>query len=342
MKLAPVRVVAIISPMPHSKHRHALLGAFLFTLICGYQFTCGCQGGAATPQAPAKELPPFDSARAWQLLLDQVALGPRPSGSDANVKLRDLIASDLRASGLTPVRQAFVAEGTPAGDIAMENIYADIEGPAGPKGEPAPMIVLGAHFDTKRMPFPFLGANDGASEVAVLLELARVLRAADAPAMTIRCLFIDGEEAVREHWENPDNRYGSRHYMRELTKVKGALKRTKAFILLDLVGDSDLQLERDSNSKRELIEIFVSTSKELGMPDLFARYPIPIKDDHESFAEFGVPSIDLIDLHYGKHGNEYWHTAEDTVDKCSQESLDKVGRLVLAALPKVIERYGKR
>ena len=104
---------------------------------------------------------------------------------------------------------------------------------------------------------------------------------------------------------------------------------------------TDLQLERDSNSNRELLQIFVDTSKDIGMPNLFARFPMPIKDDHQPFAEFGIPSVDLIDLRYGKIANEYWHTEEDTVDKCSQASLEKVGNLILAALPRVESRYGK-
>lgn len=325
----------MISPMPQTSLSIGFLGLLLLAIGA-------CQGGAATPQQNVREWPAFDSERAWKLLLDQVEIGPRPSGSEANAKLRDWIVADLEAAGLKPVREPFVAKGTPAGDIAMENIYADLEAPAGPKGEAPPMIVIGAHFDTKLMTFPFVGANDGASEVAVLLELARVIATAGVGDASYRFLFVDGEEAVRDFWEDPDNRYGSIHHVKELTKKKGALKRVKAFVLIDMVGDKDLQLERDSNSNRELLNFFITTAKEIGMPDLFARYPIPIKDDHQSFAEFGVPSVDLIDLRYGKTGNEYWHTAEDTVDKCSQESLDKVGRLLIATLPKIEARYGKR
>jgi len=301
-----------------------------------------CQGGVATPLAEAPALDPFDADRAWKLLVEQVEIGPRPSGSEANSTLRDIIARELRAYGLEPVRESFVAQETPAGPISMENVYADLEGEPGPEGEPAPMIVLGAHFDTKRLPFHFVGANDGASEVAVLLEIARVVAAGPERPCTLRFLFLDGEEAVRMDWQDPDNRYGSRHHVMELTKRKGAIARTRAFIGIDMVGDRDLQLERDSNSKGELVKLFVDTAEELGMPDLFARYPLPIKDDHQSFARFGIPVIDLIDLRFGKVANEYWHTAEDTLDKCSKESLDKVGRLVLAALPKVEARYGKR
>jgi glutaminyl-peptide cyclotransferase len=323
--------------MPHRNPLARLLLALL-VLIASCQWA-GCQGGASPPQEIPRELPPFDAERAWSLLLEQVELGPRPSGSPENVKLRDWIAADLEASGLVPVREAFVAEHAPGGPIPMENVYADLEAPAGPEGQPAPMIIIGAHFDTKKLPFEFVGANDGASGVATLLELARVLKAGSAPQVSYRFLFLDGEEAVRRDWQDPDNRYGSRHHVSELTKTRGALKRTKAFVLLDLVGDKDLVLERDQTSTRKLLDLFIKTARELEQPDLFAKTPIPVKDDHESFLEFRIPSVDLIDLQFGKYGNEYWHTTEDTVDKCSKESLDIVGRLVLATLPKVEAAY---
>jgi len=301
--------------------------------------SCQC-GAAASQEATDPAFGAFDSSKAWTLLLEQVELGPRPSGSEENAKTRDLIARELESYGLKPVREPFVAN-TPGGDIAMENVYADFEGRPGKGGEPAPMLFIGAHFDTKILPFEFVGANDGASEVAAVLELARVICSGSPRAVTYRFVFFDGEEAVRRDWADPDNRYGSRHHVRELTKVKGALKRSRALILLDLVGDADLRLERDSNSTKRLTDIFVSTAKELGMKNLFNTYSIPIKDDHQSFLEFDIPAVDLIDLNFGKVGNEYWHTAEDTVDKCSEESLAKVGKLVLAALPKVEAAYGK-
>lgn len=325
--------------MPHRSSLARLL--LVLATLCLGSGVAGCQGGAATPQAAPRELPPFDAARAWRLLQEQVEFGPRPSGSPANVKLRDWIVADLEASGLAPVREAFVAEHAPGGPIAMENVYADLEAAPGPKGQPAPMIVIGAHFDTKKLPFEFVGANDGASGVATLLELARVLKAGPTPPVSYRFLFLDGEEAVRRDWQDPDNRYGSRHHVSELTKKKGALKRVKAFVLIDLVGDADLVLEQDMTSTSKLLNIFIATARQLERPDLFAKRGIPVKDDHESFLAFDVPSVDLIDLQYGKYGNEYWHTSEDTVDKCAQASLDIVGRLVLAALPKVEAVYCK-
>lgn len=320
----------------------------LFSTLCVAFGSCLALGAClslgacqeATPAAPAPVVEPaaFEPARAWKLLQQQVAFGPRPSGSEANVKTRDWLVKELESYGLKPEREAFTAD-TPAGEIAMENIYAQLEGPAGPKGEPAPIIVLGSHFDTKVMPFEFVGANDGASSTAVLLELARVLAAGPTPPVSYRFVFFDGEEAVRMDWIDPDNRYGSKHHVKQLDMRKGLRKRVKAMILMDLVGDADLQLEYDSSSTRRLLEVFVKTAKSIGDPDLFSRISYPVEDDHEPFIRQGIPSVDLIDLHYGPLANEYWHTSEDTIEHCSEESLGRVGRLVLAALPDVIRTY---
>lgn len=317
--------------------KSSLLGLAAVGLLA----SAACQGGSDSPPPRPTPAPAFEEDRAWTHLEAQVAMGPRPSGSAKNAELRDYLVRELTSYGLKPVREPFLAKGTPAGDIQMENVYADLEAEVAEGKEPAPMLVLGAHFDTKRLPFRFVGANDGASETGVLLELARVMAAASPRPFTYRFLFLDGEEAIRREWVDPDNRYGSRHHVKELTKKAGALKRVEAFILIDMVGDADLQLERDSYSTRKLLDIFVATSGELGMKDLFAQYPIPIKDDHQSFKEMGIPALDLIDLRYGARDNEYWHTAEDVIEHCSKESLGKVGRLVLAALPKVEKAYAK-
>jgi glutaminyl-peptide cyclotransferase len=313
-------------------HRRALQTLCLVPLLAPC-FTLGCRDGGA--DTPIKASEKFEAARAWKHMQAQIAFGARPAGSPAAAELRDWLVAELAALKLSPVREAFTAEGTPRGSVAMENVYADLEGQPGPDGAPAPMICLGAHYDTKRMDFEFLGANDGASGVAALLELARVLSNAEQSAVTYRFLFLDGEEAMRFTWRDPDNCYGSRHHVRQLTQTFGALKRIKAFILLDLVADEDLHLELDSNSTRRLLAIFRKAATGLGDEEIFARYRNPIRDDHEQFKLRGIPALVLIDLHFGPQANEYWHTSQDTLDHCSMESLQRVGNLVLAALPQV-------
>lgn len=300
----------------------------------------GCQGEAAPGTHPETPQVSFEADRAWGHLLRQVEFGPRPSGSEALDRTRDWLVQELSSYGLQVTREPFVEE-TPGGPISFENIYADLPGPKGRGGQPGPMIVLGSHFDTKRLPFEFVGANDGASSTGVLLELARVLAKTPDHPVTYRFLFFDGEESVRLDWVDPDNRYGSRYHVRKLTAQKGARERVKAMILLDMVGDKDLTLENDSSSTQKLLGIFKSTAKRIGDPRLFSEFPYPVEDDHEPFIRVGIPAVDLIDLHYGEMANEYWHTEKDIVEHCSRESLGRVGKLVLAALPRVIKQYVK-
>src|SRR5690606_3536849 len=148
----------------------------------------------------------FDSTRAYRHLREQVALGPRPAGSPANQRTRDFIVKTLAASGIKAVEQPFEAS-TPIGPVKMANLIATIPGAR------AERIVIASHFDTKLFrEFRFVGANDGASSTGALLELGRVLKSRPKPAFTIELLFLDGEEAFGE-WRDPDNTYGSRHYV---------------------------------------------------------------------------------------------------------------------------------
>lgn len=295
-------------------------------------FTALSACGGSAPAAPPAWTGEFDSGRAWKLLVEQTELGPRPSGSEAAEANRKLIERELRSAGLEPVREPFSAE-TPVGPIEFVNVWAEI--PATKDAASAPVVILASHYDTKRLPFRFVGANDGASSTAAVLELARVLARREERRVTYRVVFFDGEEAVNKDWRDPDNRYGSRHHAR-LLKESGALARVRFCVLLDLVGDKDLQLVRDSNSGRELVAAFFKAARREGLGRHVDGMSLPVKDDHQSFLAVGVESVDLIDFSYGPY-NEWWHTAEDTVDKCSQESLEVIGRIVLAGLPEVEE-----
>jgi Zn-dependent M28 family amino/carboxypeptidase len=165
------------------------------------------------------------------------------------------------------VREPFTAD-TPVGKLDMVNVYADIPGRPRTSG-PAPMVILCSHYDTKRLDVPFVGANDGASSTGVLLELARVL-VKDAPhRVAYRLLFLDGEEATRFTWVDPDNRYGSRHHAEGLQK-SGEAARVKACIVIDMVGDKDLVLERDSYSDSHLFDAFVASAKDQGLERHFS------------------------------------------------------------------------
>ncbi len=277
---------------------------------------------AASPAAP----PPFDGARAYEHLRQLVALGPRPAGSPAAASTRAYIKAELARLGLEPREQAFVAA-TPIGPIAMVNVSARIPGSG--RGR----LVIGGHYDTKLFrEFPFIGANDGGSSTAVLIELARALKGRTG-LPTIELLFLDGEESTGE-WQGTDHTYGSRHYV-EAARKDGSLHDIRAFILVDMVGDRDLAIKRESRSTPWLTDAIWKAAKRLHHPE-FSDESTPIEDDHLSFLDAGVPAVDLIDLeYYTRTGALAWHTRADTLDNVSARSLEIVGAVILEALPDI-------
>jgi Zn-dependent M28 family amino/carboxypeptidase len=275
----------------------------------------------------------FDGARAWTHLEAQVAFGPRPAGSAALQKTREYIVAELKKAGLDARQQIFVAR-TPLGETSMANIIATIP------GRRPERIAIASHYDTKRTPFTspsgatvnrFVGASDGASSTAALLELARVLEPRQHE-FTIELMFFDGEEAVVEWSLNNDNTYGSRHYVAAALKA-GTLKDLRALVLLDMIGDKDLRIRRDAVSTRWLVDIVWNAAARIGHGAVFVNEETSIDDDHVPFLSAGVAAVDIIDLDYPA-----WHTANDTLENVSQRSLQIVGDVVLAALPDIEAR----
>ena len=282
----------------------------------------GCVAAQSQPptQAPA---PAFDGVRAFEHLKQVVGIGPRPAGSEGLKKTRDYIKQQLSAIGLMAAEQTFDAK-TPIGSVPMVNVSATIPGPG--QGR----LIIAGHYDTKLFKeFTFVGANDAGSSTAFLLEIARVLKARPN-AVPIEILFLDGEEAFGE-WDS-GNTFGSRHYV-EVARKAGALKDIKALILVDMIGDADLQMMKEANSTPWLVDAIWGAAKKLNRPEFLAD-ATPIEDDHLRFLEAGVPAVDLIDLDYGPN-NAYWHTEKDTLDKVSAKSLQAVGDVLLAALPAI-------
>src|SRR6185436_8831649 len=270
-----------------------------------------------TPAAPS-----FDSNRAWEHLRQLVGFGPRPSGSAAIEQSRTYIKSQLSAIGVPVTEQAWDDQ-TPTGRVHMVNLIATIPGTSKNR------LVIGGHYDTKKFPLQFGGANDGGSSAAFLIELARVLKAR-RNAMTIEVLFLDGEEAVLD-WTGTDHTYGSRHYVAE-AKRTGSLASLKAFVLVDMIGDRDLQIKRDLNSTTWLTDIIWAAAQKQQLSS-FRPDRVQIEDDHLPFMDAGVPSVDVIDLEYPA-----WHTAGDTLDAVSARSLQVVGDAIVAALPQIEAR----
>jgi glutaminyl-peptide cyclotransferase len=274
-------------------------------------------------QSPAA--PAFDSNRAWEHVRQLVAIGPRPAGSAAIEQSRTYIRKQLAEAGLTVTDQAWDDQ-TPVGRVHMVNLVATIPGASRER------LVIGGHYDTKRFPFRFVGANDGGSSAALLLELARVLKSR-RNALTIELLFLDGEEAVID-WTGTDHTYGSRHYVAQ-ARQNGTLSSIKSFVLVDMIGDRDLQIKRDLNSTTWLTDIIWAAAQKRQLGAYFSQDRVQIEDDHLPFMEAGVPSVDIIDLEYPA-----WHTAADTLDAVSARSLQVVGDALVAALPQIEARAG--
>ena len=292
-------------------------------LVVATLFFVACSADAKN-QAPVAPVAPlkFDSSRAWIDLQRQVAFGPRPAGSPALAQTRQYIESQLKAIDVPYREQTFDAM-TPAGIIRMTNIIGTIP------GRRPDRIGIATHYDTKRFAeFKFLGASDAASSTAATLELARVLTNR-RNQYTIELLFLDGEEAVNREWRDPDNTYGSKYYVKAAQQA-GTLGSLKTLILLDMIGDRDLDIRPDTNSARWLNTIVWGSAARLGYSSTFIPQDFTVEDDHLPFVEAGVPSIDIIDLDYPQ-----WHTAQDDLDHVSARSLQIVGDVVLDALPQI-------
>jgi hypothetical protein len=266
----------------------------------------------------------FDGQRAFEHIRQLVAIGPRVAGTPGAAAARAYIRKQLEPLGIRVEEQSFQAA-TPLGPVRMANVRVSLS------GDPSHgRIVIAGHYDTKRFEdLTFVGANDGGSSAAFLIELARVL-ASRANAHQIELLFLDGEEAVIE-WEGDDNTYGSRHYV-ETARNDGTLKQVRALILVDMIGDRDLGIKRESQSTPWLTDIIWRAARELKRRE-FLEESTPINDDHLPFLEAGVPAVDVIDLDY-----PWWHTSGDTLDKVSPDSLQVVADVLLRALPAIEKR----
>ena len=275
----------------------------------------------------------FSGERAMQHARKQVEIGPRPPDTPALEKTRNYIIQELKSYGLRVFSDEFTAK-TPFGEKRMVNIVGDIP------GETKDYILLASHYDTKLYDdMLFVGANDPAASVGTLLEIGRVLASAqEKPKLSYRLVFFDGEEAFCEGWDEcskadaPDNTYGSRHYVSQL-RERGELKRTRALILLDMMGYKKLELGRDTSSTRWLQDIIWQTGRELGHAKIFVDREEGVGgDDHEPFLAAGIDAVDLIQL----GGYPYWHKPEDDINKISADSMKIVGETVLASLPRLV------
>lgn len=276
----------------------------------------------------AGPMPQTNAALLAELAEDHVKIGPRYAGSAGAEKAAAWI--QLQCKKLDPdlhVTLQQFEELTVSGKIKFRNILAT-------KGNgKKDFILIAAHYDTKYFPpeISFAGANDGASGVAALLAMIHAVKNSKLPVDLV-FTFFDGEEARYEYGEK-DGLHGSR-FLADKWKKDGTLKRCKAMILLDMIGDKDLNITLSRDTDPQLRHLLLSTANEMGSRKYIGDYPGNILDDHVPFQKYGIPCIDLIDFQYGPE-NSYWHTSGDTLDKISPESMKITADLALGLIWKI-------
>jgi glutaminyl-peptide cyclotransferase len=245
-----------------------------------------------------------------------VDFGPRPAGSKAIEKSRDYIEDQLRRSGWQVTRQAF-NDDTPRGKIQFVNLIAQFSA----RGKaPSPLFLLCSHYDTKMFDtIQFVGANDGGSSTGLLLELSRVMGQHPDLARKIELVFFDGEEAY-EQFSEKDGLYGSRYFARQL---QGA-RQFRGGLLFDMVGDRSLGITLPSDSPAEMARDIFAAAEALKLRNYFTYLGRELIDDHAPLNAIGIPTLDIIDFDY-----PWWHTADDTMDKISAQSLKTVGSVAI-------------
>jgi Zn-dependent M28 family amino/carboxypeptidase len=291
--------------------RSVLFAAFIFAAVLS-------SSHAQSPQ----NLPQFDGKRALDYTRQFVAVGPRWIGSPGHAKAEAFLKEQFRRDEL---EEDTFTTNTPAGPMEMHNFIVRFP------GKKDGVIVLASHYETN---YPlrnihYVGANDGGSTTGLLIEMANYLRGKTLDGYSVWLLFTDGEEAVKS-WTDADSVYGSKH-LAEKWQADGTLKRIKAFILADMLGDRDLDIQRDLNSTPWLEDLIYQAATEYGWQSYFFQTKTSDEDDHLPFVHRGVPCADLIDLDYG-YNNAYWHTADDTMDKLSAKSLTIAGDTILETI----------
>lgn len=261
-----------------------------------------------------------------------VGFGPRPAGSGALEASRRYLEEQLIALGWATERQAFDDE-TPIGTVSFVNLRARFQGdrPIADIWSRRTPVLIGSHYDTKLYEdFAFVGANDGGSSTGALIEIARVTAKRPTLATQLELVFFDGEEAFEENITPTDGLYGSRYYARQARKLPSDQRPTHGLIL-DMIGDRNLNIGVPNDSPYKLFEALTQAAADLNYSAYFGKHSASIIDDHVPLNQIGIPTIDIIDLDYA-----VWHTAGDTMDQVSAESLRIVGSTALLFVEKYL------
>src|ERR1039458_1525263 len=270
----------------------------------------------------------FNGAKALDYAREFVAIGPRWPTSQGHGKAEAFLRTHFQHDQLE--EDTFTAD-TPIGAVNMRNFIVRFP------GKKDGVIVLGTHYETN---YPlrninFVGANDGAATTGLLMAIADQLRGKTLDGYSVWLVFFDGEEAIQT-WSQSDSTYGSRHLAAKWGR-DGTLKRIKAFMLADMIGDKDLDIQHETQSTGWLVGLVRQAAKKYGYERYFFKKDMAVQDDHLPFVERGVPSIDVIDLDYGPN-NSYHHTAQDSMDKISAQSLTIDGDVFLETIRLIDQR----
>jgi hypothetical protein len=277
----------------------------------------------------ASSIPAFSGQRAFEVLLKQTSFGPRNPNSRGHRDCLDYLAKTLRGLAQEVRLQDFTHTGYKGESLQLTNVVASF------RPDLQQRILLCAHWDTRpradqdpdptKRDTPILGANDGASGVAVLVELARLLKE-ETPPVGVDLVLFDGEDYGMES-DHASYLLGSRHFAS--TRPPAYLPRYG--ILLDMVGDTYLELPREGYSVRyapDIVDLVWNKARDLGIGQFVADVGPEIIDDHLPLNEAGIKTIDLIDFNYPDPSNRFWHTHQDTPEHCSLQSLEAVGTVL--------------
>ena len=299
------------------------------------EMTDATEASASAAPAPAAAdsapLPHIDAKRAFEYTREVTAFGERYMGNENHKKLERYILDHLKGDQVED--DAFTAD-TVEGKFPVRNIIDKFP------GTKDGIIVIMGHYDTNYWlrGTGYVGANDGGSSTAILLEFANQLRGARTgdsaspkkrDGYSVWLVWTDGEEAVKT-WTETDSLYGTRH-LAEKWEKDGTLKKIKALMVMDMIGDADLDIIRNTNGTSWLLDLIYTAAERMGYQSHFYALQGPIEDDHLPFYNRGVPSADVIDLDYGYH-NVFHHTPQDTMDKLSPKSLEISGDTILETI----------
>jgi Zn-dependent M28 family amino/carboxypeptidase len=283
------------------------------------------------PLAASAQPPHFNGPKALEYARQFVAIGPRWPTSQGHLQAEAFLRSHFQHDPLE--EDAFTAN-TPIGPVAMRNFIVRFP------GKKDGVIVLATHYETNYWlrNINFVGANDGGSTTGLLMAIgdrlrADLTRAKALDGYSVWLVFDDGEESIEPTWTDSDSTYGTRHLAAKWGR-DGTLSKIKAFILADMIGDKDLNIQHETRSEDWLVALVRQAAHKFGYDKYFFQTEEQIEDDHLPFVRRGVPSIDIIDIEYGPN-NSYHHTAQDTMDKISARSLTIDGDVFMETIREI-------